>query len=225
MQAVMFLINKAIALIVLLAVLSVVAATASAVPIGVKAGDWIEYSVTSSNVPADHDITSSRMTIMDVQGDVIHVNILSTYANGTQVPTNSTLNLATGDLIDNFIIPANLTTGTEFNSNMGNMGRMMIGGSRQGSYCGATRTVVTTTYGGNIYTWDRATGVSVEGNSEGILNGQAYTMHSLATATNMWQTEATATPDNTLLYVAVIVVVVIIVVAAVAVLALRRGKK
>jgi cobalamin biosynthesis Mg chelatase CobN len=128
-------------------------------------------------------------------------------------------------LIDNFIIPANLTTGMEFNSNMGNMGKMMIGDSRQGSYCGATRTVVTTTYGGNTYTWDRATGVSVEGNSEGTLNGQAYTMHSLATATNMWQTETAATPDNMLIYIAIIVVAIIVVVAVVAVFALRRGKK
>jgi hypothetical protein len=108
---------------------------------------------------------------------------------------------------------------------MGNMGRMIIGSSRQGTYCGAARSVVTTTLNGNTYVWDQATGVSVEGNSEGTINGQAYTMHSLATATNMWQTETAATPDNTLLYVAIIVVVVIVVVAAVTVVTLRRGKK
>jgi hypothetical protein len=222
---VMFLNKKAIALIVLLGILSVTVAVANAVSVGVKKGDWIEYNVTSSNVPADHDITHSRMEVMDVQGDVIQVNILSTYSNGTQVSTNSTLNLDTGSLIDNFIIPANLTTGTEFNSNMGNMGRMMIGGSRQGTYCGTTRDVVTATLNGNTYVWDRATGVSVEGTSEGTLDGQAYTMHSLATGTNMWQTGSAATPDNTLLSVAIIAVVAIVVVALVVVLAMRRGKK
>jgi len=154
-----------------------------------------------------------------VQGADIQVNIVSTYANGTQVSTNSTLNLDTGQLIDNFIIPAGLTTGSEFSSTMGNMGRMMIGSSRQGSYCGATRTVVTATSGSNTYIWDQATGVSVEGTT----TEPTYTMHSLATATNMWQTVTPATDMTLVIVIAVIVVIVIV--AAVAVLVVSRRKK
>ena len=220
---VVFLNKKAILLIVLLAVFSAATSLVSAVSVGVKPGDWIEYQVTSSGVDGTHNITVARMEVMHVQGDVIEVNIVSTYSNGTKISTDSTLNLDTGDLIDNFIIPANLTTGTEFNSNMGNMGRMMIGTSRRGSYCGATRTVVTATYSGNTYIWDQATGVSVEGNSEGTLDGQPYTMHSLATSTNMWQTDVSGAPDMTFVYVAVVVVVAVV--AAVAVLSYRRSKK
>jgi hypothetical protein len=222
----MFLNKKAIALIVLLAVLSAAVASANAISVGVKQGDWIEYSVTSTGTLDEaHSINAARMEVIYVLGDEIQVSIVSTYVNGTQVTTNSTLSLDAGDLIDNFIIPANLTTGMEFNSNTGNMGKMMIGGSREGSYCGATRTVVTTTLNGNTYFWDQATGVSVEGNSEGTLNGQAYTMHSLATATNMWSSQSSGSSSSstvpvTLLYAAVIVVVVAV--AVVVVLVLRR---
>ena len=221
----MFLFKKIVILVAAIFLLSVGASMAGAVTVGVKKGDWIEYAVTSTGtLDESHKIPAARMEVVDVQGYNITVNIVSTYANGTEVSTDSTLNLDTGVLIDNFIIPANLTTGMSFNSNMGNMGKMMIGASRQGSYCGATRTVVTATYGGNTYIWDQATGVSVEGNSEGTLNGEPYTMHSLATATNMWQTEAPTTPDLTLIYAAVIVVLVVIAAIAV-VLALRSRKK
>ncbi len=216
--------KKIAILVAVIFLFSAGASVACAITVGVKKGDWIEYTVTSTGtLDESHNITSARMEVMDVQGDIIQVNIVSTYSNGTQASTDSTLNLDTGVLIDNFIIPANLTTGMSFNSNMGNMGKMMIGASRQGSYCGATRTVVTATYGGNTYIWDQATGVSVEGNSEGTLNGQAYTMHSLATATNMWQTETPASPD--LMIYSVVIVIVIVIVAIVAVVALRSRKR
>ncbi len=224
-EPVVILLKKIAILVATIFLLSAGASVACAISVGVKKGDWIEYTVSSTGtLDETHKITSARMEVMNVQGDVIQVNIVSNYSNGTQVSTDSTLNLDTGVLIDNFIIPANLSTGMSFNSNMGNMGKMMIGGSRQGSYCGATRTVVTATYGGNTYFWDQATGVSVEGNSEGTLNGQAYTMHSLATATNMWLAEAPAAPDLTLIY-ALVFVVVVVVVAIVVVLALRSRKK
>jgi hypothetical protein len=224
-ETVMFLNKKAIALIILIAILSAATTAAGAVTVGVTPGDWIEYQVTFTGTPPDpsHSITAARMEVMTVQGDVINVTIVSTYTNGTQATTSSTLNLDTGELIDNFIIPAGLTSGSEFSSTMGNMGKMMIGGSTQGSYCGATRTVVTATSGNNRYTWDQATGVSVEGTT----TEPTYTMHSLATSTNMWssQTASPGSPDMTLVYAAVIAIVVIVVVAAVAVLALSRRKK
>jgi hypothetical protein len=215
---VMFLNKKAVSLVLFLVVLST-PAMASAVSVGVKKGDWIEYVVTSTGtLDESHNVTAAKMQVVDVEGAVVQVNIVSTFSNGTQVSRDSSLNLDTGDLIDNFIVPANLSTGMEFVSIMGDIVKMVIKSSRQGQYCGATRTVVTSTYGGNTYFWDQATGVSVEGYSEGTLNGQQYTMHSLATSTNMWQ------PDMTLVYAALIVVAIIIV-AVVVVLALRRRAK
>ena len=80
--------------------------------VGVKKGDWIEYSVTYSGTPSqDHALTFARMDVTDVQGTDIFVSITSRYTNGTSELFNSTLNLATGHLIDDFIIPANLKTG------------------------------------------------------------------------------------------------------------------
>jgi len=217
-------VNKKIIMVaVLIAALSpAVLSTSAALSVGVKKGDWIEYDVTSTGtLDPSHNITKARMEVIDVQGMIINVSILSTYFNGTQVSTNSSLNLETGQLIDNFIVPAGLTTGNEFNTNMGNMGRMMIGNTMQRTYCGASRNVVTATSDGNTYIWDQATGVSVEGTS----TGADYTMHSLATATNMWQAEPAAT-DMTLVYVAVAAVVaVVVIVVAVALFATRRRKR
>jgi heme/copper-type cytochrome/quinol oxidase subunit 2 len=79
---------------------------------------------------------------------------------------------------------------------------------------------VTATSGSNVYVWDQATGVSVEGTT----TEPTYTMHSLATATNMWSSQP-ASLDMTLVYVAVIIVVVVVIVAVVAVFATRRRKK
>jgi hypothetical protein len=209
--------NKKIIVIVLLAIFSTAIASSNALSIGVKKGDWIEYTVTFTGTPPDpsHSIMAARMQVTSIQGDVINVTIVSTYTNGTQDTTDSTLNLDTGQLIDNFIIPSGLTTGNQFSSTIGTNGKMTIENTMQGSYCGATRTVVTATSGNNTYTWDQATGVSVEGTT----TEPTYTMRSLATATNMWS------PDMTLVYFAAIVVVVIVVVAVVVVLALRRRKK
>jgi hypothetical protein len=128
-------------------------------------------------------MVAANMTVLDVQGTAIKVNILSTYSNGTQVSTNSTLNLQTGQLIDNFIIPASLTKGDQFYDS--NVGNITIAGVEQKTYAGATRTVINATSGSNTYIWDQATGVSVEG----LTVASNYTMQSLANATNMWQSQ------------------------------------
>ena len=113
------------------------------------------------------------MTVLSVQGTAINVNIISTLSNGTQLSTNSTLNLQTGQLIDNFIIPANLAKGDQFYDS--NVGNITITDVNQGMYAGATRTVVNATSGSNTYVWDQTTGIDVEGFS----SGTNYTMHTL----------------------------------------------
>jgi len=210
--------EKIVTLIVVLMVLSTAVSASAAVSVGVKKGDWIEYQVSFTGTPdPTHSVVAAKMEVLDVQGLIIQVNIVSTYSNGTQVSTNSTLNLETGQLIDNFIIPAGLTIGDKFlDSNVGNI---TITGSEQRTYAGATRTVINATSGDNTYVWDQATGISVEG----ISVGSDYTMNSLATATNIWQSETSGT-DMTLVYVAVVIVAVFVIIA-IAVVAARRGKK
>jgi hypothetical protein len=196
------------------------AAVASAdLSVGVKAGDWIQYQVTFTGTPSpDHSITAARMEVLDVQGPIIKVSIVSTLANGTQVTTNSTLNLETGQLIDNFIIPANLREGDMFlDSNVGNI---TIDSVEQRIYAGVTRTVDLATSGNNTYIWDQATGISVEGTS----TGPDYTMHSLATATNIWQAPSQTGGIDTIIIFVVAAIIVIIIAAAVVVVVIRRKK-
>jgi hypothetical protein len=149
---------------------------------GVKAGDWIEYSVSYSGTPIQgHDINWARMNILDTQGPLIYVNITSRYPNGTLEASAYTLNLQTGALIDDFIIPANLTVGETFRDE--NYGNVTLTNQGTRIYGGAPRTVLYATIGNNSYIWDQLTGVSVEGST----TTSEYTIHSVATATNMWQ--------------------------------------
>ncbi|MGD6933924.1 MAG: hypothetical protein ACQCN5_06955 [Candidatus Bathyarchaeia archaeon] len=197
---------KGLALLSIVLALSIVCVSTAQPTAGVKAGDWIEYEVTFTGTPSpDHSITFARMEILDVSGPMIYVNIISTYANGTQETTKSTLNLQTGQLIDDFIIPPNLKTGDSFYDSRA--GNITISNTEQRTYAGAERTVVSATNLGNTYIWDQQTGVSVEGTS----SGEDYTMHSLATATNMWES---ASLDPVIVYTFIIIVIIIVVASA-----------
>ena len=149
--------------------------------VGVKPGDWIEYNVTyTGNLTQGHDVTWARMTVTGVQGTNISVSIISRLADGSNETTDSVLNLQTGHLIDDFIIPANLNVGDTFRDE--NLGNVTINSVEQRTYVGAVRTVVSASAGNNTYVWDQATGVSVEGTAEGT----DYSMHTIVSATNMW---------------------------------------
>lgn len=197
-------------------VLSLISLAAAQPAAGVKTGDWIEYKVTyTGTVSADHSIKAARMEVTDVSGPLIQVRIVSTYTNGTQETTTSTLNLQTGQLIDDFIIPANLKTGDQFlDSRVGNI---TIASTEQRTYAGTTRAVVSATSFENTYVWDQATGISVEGTSEGA----NYTMHSIVTATNIWQAP---TLDPVIVY-ALIVLAAIIISAVIVIVVMRRREK
>lgn len=154
--------------------------------VGVKSGDWIEYNVSYTGSPTEgHDVTWARMDILSVQGTNISVTITSRFADNTTEALNSTLDLATGHLIDDFIIPANLNVGDTFRDE--NLGNVTIDAAQPRQYAGATRTVLTSNVGNNTYTWDQTTGVSVEGTSQTA----DYTIHTTVEDTNMWQPQPT----------------------------------
>jgi hypothetical protein len=152
------------------------------ISVGVKKGDWIEYQVAlTGSPPADHDVTWARMEVTNVQGKAINLNVTTEFKNGTLLYENVTLNLETGQLGDDFIIPANLNSGaTFFDENVGNI---TISGVEERTYAGATRTVVYAATSETTYYWDQATGVLVEGNSQ----FPDYTMNTIVDKTNMWQ--------------------------------------
>ena len=203
-------------LIVLFIFLSLTSATSADLSVGVKKGDWIEYSVTYTDSPSQgHDVNWARMEVTDVQGTNISVSITSRYPNGSTEVFNSTLNLATGKLIDDFIIPANLNAGDTFLDQ--NLGNVTISRSDQQTYAGAMRTVLHASASENTYVWDKATGVSVEGTSQ----QPDYSMHTIVEDTNMWQPSHGLDLPILLLAAAIILVVI----AALAVFAIRYRKK
>jgi ABC-type glycerol-3-phosphate transport system substrate-binding protein len=102
-------------IIALLIVLIGAGAVLAEILVCVKKGDWIEYQVTFTGTPPpDHDITWARMEIVDVQGKAIDLNITTEFSNGNLLHETITLNLETGQLGDDFIIPANLNKGDAF---------------------------------------------------------------------------------------------------------------
>ncbi len=185
--------------------------------VGVKKGDWIEYNVTYTGSPTQgHDVTWARMEILDVEGTDISISITSMFQDNSTAITNSTLNLQTGHLIDDFIIPANLDVGSTFLDE--NYGNMTISSKQTADYAGAPRTVVSASAANNTYVWDQATGVSVEGTSQ----TEEYNIHTTASATNMWEAAPQGLPWTSLLLAAAAILIAVIAVIA---LAMRYRRK
>jgi len=185
--------------------------------VGVKKGDWIEYAVTYTGSPGQgHDINWARMEITEVKGPFVSVSITSRYPNGSKEIFNSTLNLQTGKLIDDFIIPSNLTSGDSFLDQ--NIGNITISDVGEHVYAGATRTVLYTSTNQNSYVWDQVTGVSVEGTSQ----QPDYSMHTVVLDTNLWQPSVDL--DLSVLVLIAFAVVIALVVAGVIVLKYRKKK-
>ena len=148
--------------------------------VGVKKGDWIEYSVTYVGSPSQgHDIDWARMEITEIKGTNISLSITSRYQNGSTEIFNSTLNLRTGKLIDDFIIPANLNAGNSFLDQ--NLGNITISHVEEHVYSCATRTVLYASTNQSTYVWDKIRGVSVEGTSQ----QPDYLMHTAVLDTNL----------------------------------------
>ena len=196
-----------------------VATVSSAQPLaGVKSGDWIEYAVSSTGSPMQgHDVTWARMDILDVEGTNISVTITSRFSDSSTDTTNHILNLQTGHLIDDFIIPAHLNVGDTFKDE--NLGEVMITHVEQRTYAGAPRTVVSASVGNNTYVWDQTTGVSVEGDSKGA----DWTIHTVVSDTNMWQPSVQVDWTWIGLIIVIVVIVVLILMAGLVGFSRRRA--
>jgi hypothetical protein len=188
--------------------------SASQVSVGVQSGDWIEYNVTSTGAPNQgHDVEWARMEVTAVQAPNINVTITSRFTDDSNETITSTLNLETGHLIDDFIIPSGLKVGDSFPDE--NYGKVTITGSEVRTFAGATRTVLTATMSNNSYVWDQETGVSVEGNT----TTSDYSIYSVASATNMWLPTPTQTGSSLssaiMTITAVLIIFALIIVGAV----------
>jgi hypothetical protein len=192
-------------------------ATSAEISVGVKQGDWIEYQVAFTGTPdVGHDVTWASMEVVDVQGKSINLAIATKFSNGTLLNETITLNLETGQLGDDFIIPANLNSGdTFFDKSQGNI---TISGIEERTYAGANRTVVNGTTLQTTYYWDKATGVLVEG----ISSFTDFTMHTQVDKTNLWQSQIFGL-EPTVFY-ALLIVITVIIVVVIAFFVMRKKK-
>jgi hypothetical protein len=175
--------SQAVILIVLLFLLvSMVPFICKAeIAVGVKKGDWIEYNVTvTGNVPQGHNITWARMEVTDVQGKSIDLSITTNFTNETLLPEKITLNLETGVLGDDFIIPANLNHHDSFFEVYS--GNIVISDIGIKNVSGVDRTVVFGNTAQTTYVWDKTTGVLIEATT----SSTGYSMTTVAERTNMW---------------------------------------
>jgi hypothetical protein len=146
----------------------------------------------------------------------MNVGITVKHSNGTQEEMTTTFNLETGQLGDDFIIPANLNSGDMFFDK--NAGNITISGVEERTYAGATRTVVHAATSETTYYWDQAKGVLVEGTSQ----FPEYTMNTIVDKTNLWQPQILGL-DPTVFY-GLMIGVAVLVVVVLAFLIVRRRK-
>jgi hypothetical protein len=189
--------------------------------VGVTKGDWIRYQVTETGNPApQYDITWARMDIISVQGEVITVNVLTAFRNGTLFPENGiNFNLATGAIGDGFFVPTNLNPGDHYSTeyegiiNITGVGLIEAGGANRAVLIGVTNE--------STYNWDRQTGIMVAATSK--LPG--CIMYTKTSATDMWAPQILGL-NQTVFYALIVAVGAILAVSvAVVMIYLWRRKK
>jgi hypothetical protein len=196
-----------------------IAAAANDISVGVKQGDWIQYNVfVTGNPPADHNIKRVSMNVTDVQGTAITLDIQTLFNNETNHPDHITLNLSTGILGDDFIIPKNLNIGDQFYDAY--QGNITITGLEQRTEAGALRTVVLGATNYTTYAWDRETGALVQATS----NEPEYKMVTTTIATNFWQPDILGFTPATFYVVLAVTIVVAAAVAVVSAIWIRQRK-
>jgi hypothetical protein len=194
-----------IALITLLAPALFALASAEGT-VRVKEGGWIKYQVTETGNPtSDFNITWARMDITGVKGEIIYIDVVTAYANGTIYPENGiTLNLATGAIGDGFFIPTNLNPGNKYNSEY--EGNITITGVEKLEAGGTERTVLSGVANQTTYYWDKQTGILVAATS----NFNEFSMFTKTSQTNLWKPQILGV-DSTVFYTLLIAIVVILV--------------
>lgn len=199
----------AISLIIILIAPALSAATSPDYTVHVKKGDWIKYNVKETGTPPpEFNITWGRIDIKSVQGENIHTDVLTGYANGTIYPENGiTLNVATGAIGDGFFIPTNLQPGDKYNS--GYEGNITITGFEKIEAGGAQRTVITGDANQTTYYWDKQTGIMVAATS----NLTGCTMYTTTGATNLWLPQILGL-DSTAFYTLIVAIMIALVALA-----------
>ena len=198
--------KKIAALAVVLVAILLIPLAECNISVGVKKGDWMEYSVSTTGTPPQaHAVTWARMEILDVEGEVFHANVTVRNVDGVVSSSVRTFNFSAGQVQAWIIIPANLSPGDTF-YDASIPGDVTIQGQEQKTVAGATRTITHASDSGKYKEWDKATGMY----TETIDNLGNYTINAFATATNMWAPQILGL-DQAVFYAIIIVIVAVIV--------------
>jgi hypothetical protein len=209
--------NKPASIVLLLLLILTTSFASGKVSVGVKKGDWIEYTVSTTGTPEEgHDVTWARMEIVEVQGNEIKANVTTKAQNGTLDSMIMTLNPEKGNVGIWFIIPADLNVGEAFYDAEIDK-NVTVEGSEQRTIADATRTVTHASTPERVKSWDKTTGVFVES----IATLENYTLYAAVTKTNLWSPQILGV-DAAVFYAATISAVIIAV--AVAAFAFSRRK-
>ncbi len=186
--------------------------------IGVKAGDWIEYNVTTTGIPpSEKHIVWARMDILNVTGDTFYANTTGQSPNGTFSSFIRTFNFEKGEVSAWVIIPANLSPGDSFYDSFDNR-NYTIEGEHEESFAGATRIITYINTSDRYKQWDKTTGIFVET----IDNVGNYTVNAKAYATNMWNPQIFGLDQNVFYMVIAVAAVVIFLLIISIIFATRR---
>jgi hypothetical protein len=156
--------------------------------VGVKKGDWIEYSMTIAGTPlldGARNLTSYRTEVLATSDTSIRVNKTATSVNGTHTSSIWNFSFHEGRVPGWAFIPANLSVGeTFFDYNM--TANVVVEGEAQKMLLCVDRTVTHASVSGVVYKeWDKATGVYVYA----VEHTTSYTVTTEVTATNLWSPE------------------------------------
>ena len=120
-----------------------------------------------------------------MQDDVITVNVLTQYGNGTLLPENGiNLNVTAGKIGDGFFVPINLKPGDRYSTqyegiiNMTSVDHTQAGGATRAVLVGVASLGIYS----NVYNWDKQTGIMVSATS----NLPGCVMYTTTSSTNLW---------------------------------------
>ena len=210
-----FIMNKRFCTIfIALLISSLVVSVYAQVSVGLKEGDWVEYTGIYTGNPPETYSESAKMEIETIQGTLITVEINATLLNGTQTSRTESFDLETGapDLV---IIPANLEPGDEIYNE--ELGTFTVEGVSDYSFEGTTRELVYAYVLNTEFSWDRTTGILIEAEQ----TTDTFTQTLLAVNTNIVQTQ-TSDLNPMLIYGIAIAAIIIIIILVV--LVLKRKK-
>jgi hypothetical protein len=177
-------VKRVFAVAFLLILLSPAEVVTCGVSIGVKTGDWMEYTVSTTGLPPEgHDVVWARMEILSIVDGEITVNTTTKAANGSFANVVMTLNPSVGQVDVWAIIPADLRKGDSFFDK--NLGNIPIMGQQEKTVGGVVRDTTFYNSSDRFKRWDKLTGVFLEGAD--VLSN--YSLSATFERTNIWRNE------------------------------------